>query len=103
MNPNRKTNLYILSTWMLVLAGACGANHYDATHNMPLPDKETPVIKRTEVVDMKSLDLMKHYIDKATEFDHKRFASKSSIEEARMQDSVVKYRMLIYKLNKENR
>ena len=100
MNPNRKTNLYIATAWLLCIAGACGANHYDASQNTPFADKPTQVIKRTEVVDMKSLDLMKHYIDKATEFDHKRFAAKSSIEEARMQDSVVKYRMLIYKLNK---
>jgi len=62
---------------------------------------DTPKIKRTEVINMRELELMKHYIDKATEFDHKSFMAKSPVEEARMQDSIVKYRMLIYNLNKK--
>lgn len=92
--------------WTLVIGCAwkCGT-YTESSYKGGMIDPitvPTPAIKHTSPVNMQKLDLMKHYIDKATEFDHKGFSAKSNVDEARFQDSVVKYRMLIYKLNKSN-
>jgi len=114
MNPNRKNNMYASIVILALLAGVWGAHEYQPEDSFvglkdpisirkPNQPDTNVVVKRTQVVDMQELELMQHYIDKATEFDHKGFAAKTNFDEARFQDSVVKYRMLIYNLNKSNR
>lgn len=100
--------LSMILAWVLVIGFAwkCGTyieeNHKAGTGMIDPITFKTPVIKHSSPVNTHELELMKHYIDKATEFDHKSFMAKSPVEESRMQDSIVKYRMLIYNLNKKS-